>query len=100
LNAHPSIRDNFDPDSYISEESDLQEQKHHFPKTSTDEGTIILIKPVLRNSHFSIRDNIDPDSNVIDESDLQSESRSETDVNDTPQIGSISFEPQSAGRYL
>jgi hypothetical protein len=37
--------------------------------TSTNEGIMILTKPVLKNALSSIRNNLDPDSNIIDESD-------------------------------
>jgi hypothetical protein len=45
-NAHSSIRNNFDPDSNRTEESDLQSEKHTSPKTLTDEGRMISIKPL------------------------------------------------------
>jgi hypothetical protein len=73
MNACVSIRDNLDPDSNITEESDLQSEKHHPPKISTDEGIMISIKTVPENAALSIRDNLDPDSNVTEESDLQLE---------------------------
>jgi hypothetical protein len=73
LNAPFSIRDNLDPDSNPIKESDLHQEKHSSPKTSTDAGTIISIKPISRNASFSIRDNLDPDSNLTDERNLQSE---------------------------
>jgi hypothetical protein len=69
LNTHLPIRDNFDSDSNVSEESDLQYEKHSQPKTLIDEGRMISTKPVLLNASFSICDNIDPDSNVTKESD-------------------------------
>jgi hypothetical protein len=47
MNAPVSIRDNLDPDSNVTEESDLHQEKHLSPQTSTDEGTMILTKPVL-----------------------------------------------------
>jgi hypothetical protein len=43
--CHPTS-DNFDFDSNITEESDLQKLKHSTPKISTDEGRMISIKPV------------------------------------------------------
>jgi hypothetical protein len=72
-NACFSIRDNIDPDSNVTEESDLHQQKHPSPKTSTDEGRMISTKPVPRNASFSIRDSIDPDSNVTEESNSHHE---------------------------
>jgi hypothetical protein len=36
-----SIRDNLDPDSNATEESDRHSVKHISPKTSTDEGIMI-----------------------------------------------------------
>jgi hypothetical protein len=71
-NAAHSIRDNFDPDSNVIEENDLQSQKHLTPKNSTDEGIMISTKPVLVSASVLIRDNRDPDSNVTEESDLHS----------------------------
>jgi hypothetical protein len=43
---HPSIRDNLDHDSNVTEESELQEEKQFSHMTSTDTGIIISIKPV------------------------------------------------------
>jgi hypothetical protein len=74
-NAFFSICDKLDPDSNRSEDNDLKSEKHFSPKTSTDAGTIVSIKPVQENAHFSIRDNLDPDPNVTEESDLQEEKR-------------------------
>jgi hypothetical protein len=45
-NAHFSIRDNLDPDSNVTDENDSHQEKHSSPKTSTDEGTMISIKPI------------------------------------------------------
>jgi hypothetical protein len=45
-NASDAIRDNLDPDSNATEESDLQLEKHFSPKTLIDEGITISIKPV------------------------------------------------------
>jgi hypothetical protein len=42
-------------------------------KTSTDEGKMISIKPVLKNPSFAFRENLDPVSNGTEESDPQSE---------------------------
>jgi hypothetical protein len=67
-----SIRDNLDPDSNVTQESELQSEKHPSPKTSTDAGRMISNKPVPLNANASIRDNLDPDSNPTDESDLHS----------------------------
>jgi hypothetical protein len=72
-NASFSIRDNLDSDRNLTEESDLQPEKHFSPKTSTDEGRMISIKPVPLNASFSIRDNLDLHSNVTEESEPQSE---------------------------
>jgi microcystin degradation protein MlrC len=73
LNADILIRDNFDPHSNVTEESDLHSEKHITPMISIDAGRMISIKPVRKNACSSIRDNIEPDSNVIEESDLHSE---------------------------
>jgi hypothetical protein len=54
LNPYFSIRDNLDPDSNITEKSDLHSEKQLSPKTSTDAGTIISTKPVLANIVWSI----------------------------------------------
>jgi hypothetical protein len=67
-NAHISIRDNFDLDSNIIEESDSCPEKHFTLKTSIDPGTVISTKPVPRNAFRSIRDNFDPDSNITHKS--------------------------------
>jgi hypothetical protein len=71
MNPFFSIRDNLDPDSNITEESDPQPPKQFSPKTSTDEGTMISTKQVSTNANSAIRDNLDPDSNLTEESDLQ-----------------------------
>jgi hypothetical protein len=71
-NASASIRDNLDPDSNVTEESDLHSEKQSAPKFSTDEEIIISTKPVSRNASCSIRENIDPDSNLTEESDRHS----------------------------
>jgi hypothetical protein len=67
-----SIRDNLDPDSKVTEESDLHSEKHPLPKFSTDEGRMISTNTVSMNAQPSIRDNRDPDSNVTDQSDWHS----------------------------
>jgi hypothetical protein len=72
-NALIPIRDDFDHDSNLTEESETYSEKHLSPKTSTDEGIMISNKPVLLNAPFSIRDSFDPDSNLTEESDLHSE---------------------------
>jgi hypothetical protein len=46
LNVFFSIRDNLDPDSNLTKESDLHSEKHSQPKISTDEGRMISIRPV------------------------------------------------------
>jgi hypothetical protein len=69
MNAYVSIRDNFDAEANLADESDRQSQKYFSPKTSTDEGRMISIKPVRMNVCISIRDNLDPDSNVTEEND-------------------------------
>jgi hypothetical protein len=56
MNACRSIRDNINPNSKITKESDLHSEKHLSPKISIDEGRMISIKPVLINASFSIRD--------------------------------------------
>jgi hypothetical protein len=68
-----SVPGNLNPDSNVTEESDLQFEKHLSPNTSIDAGRTISIKPVPMNASFSIRDNLDPDSNLTKESDLQLE---------------------------
>jgi hypothetical protein len=73
MNAPPSIRDNFDLNSNVRQESDLHAEKQSQPKTSTDAGIMISTKPVPMNAPVSIRDNFDPDSNVTEESDLHAE---------------------------
>jgi hypothetical protein len=68
-----SIRDNLDPDSNATEESDLHLAKHSSPKTLTDAGIMTSITPIRQNAYDSIRDNLDSDSNVTAESDLHPE---------------------------
>jgi hypothetical protein len=70
-NAFFLIRDNLDPDSNRTEESDPHPEKHSLPNISTDAGITIPTNPVSVNVHLSIRDNLDPDSNLTEESDLQ-----------------------------
>jgi hypothetical protein len=45
-NAFSSVRDNLDPDSNLTEESDLHLEKYPQPKISTDAGILISIKPL------------------------------------------------------
>jgi hypothetical protein len=47
-----AIPDNLDPDSNITEESDLHKEKHSSPNISTDEGRKISTKPVSWNAFF------------------------------------------------
>jgi hypothetical protein len=70
LNGEVSIHDNLNPDSNITEKSDLHSQKHLSSMTSIDEGRIISTISVLLNAAISIRDNLNPDSNATEESDL------------------------------
>jgi hypothetical protein len=48
-NANFSIRDNFNPDSKVTELSDLHSEKHESPNTSTNAGRMISIKSVRLN---------------------------------------------------
>jgi hypothetical protein len=80
LPTHPALRRtflaipcNFDPDSNLTEESDLHPAKQFTPKISTDAGRITSTKAVPQNASLSIRDNLDRDLNVTDESDSHSE---------------------------
>jgi hypothetical protein len=80
LPNHPALRrislsipSNLDPDSNVTEESDLQFEKQPSPQTSTDEGRMSSTKAVPENAHRPIRDNFDSDSNLTEESDLQLE---------------------------
>jgi hypothetical protein len=52
-----SIRENLDPDSNRTDESDLHSEKHEFPMNSTDEGRVRFVKPVEENASPAIRDN-------------------------------------------
>jgi hypothetical protein len=45
-NARPSIRDNLDLDSNLTEESDLHSEKHFSFNNSIDEGRVISINPL------------------------------------------------------
>jgi hypothetical protein len=76
-NAFFSIRDNLDPDSNITEESDLQQRKHPSPKTSIDEGILTNFKPVCKNILFGICFSIEPFSNTTNSNILFSETHSE-----------------------
>jgi hypothetical protein len=73
VNAFFSTRDNLDPNSNLTKQSDLHSEKHCSPKTSTDAGRIMSIKPVPRNASFSTREILDPDSNLTEESNLHQE---------------------------
>jgi hypothetical protein len=64
---------NRDPDSNVTEESELHQEKQHLSQTSTDAGTMISTKPVTENAFSSICDNFDPDSNITEEGDQPSE---------------------------
>jgi hypothetical protein len=59
LNAHLSIRDNLDPDSNLTEESDLHLEKHLSLKSSTDLGMKKYFRLLYVNDNDSIRDNFD-----------------------------------------
>jgi hypothetical protein len=65
-NAHFSIRDNLDPDSNGTEESERHTAKHLKPKTSTELGKVKNFRSVLENTSFSIFLNFDPISIPID----------------------------------
>jgi hypothetical protein len=69
VNAHPSIRDNRNLDSNVSEVNDPHRGRQHSPNNSTDARITSSIKPVSFNAQFSICDNLDLDSNVSDVSD-------------------------------
>jgi hypothetical protein len=57
----------------VIDASDLHLEKHDLQSTSTDVGTIIILKKHSANADSSIRSNFESDSNVIDTSDRQSE---------------------------
>jgi hypothetical protein len=63
---------NFDPDSNVTEKSDLSIEKHPSLRTSIDTGRMILINPVLPTTRASIRDNFDSDSTITEEDDPSS----------------------------
>jgi hypothetical protein len=71
-NIRALIRDNLDLDSEVTEESDMQRQKHAIPKTSTDAGILSSSKPVAPNVPGSVRDNVNIVSNATEGSDLHS----------------------------
>jgi hypothetical protein len=73
LNAIFSIRDNLESDSNVTEESDVQEEKHDSLKTSTDAGMVTNLRPVFENASDSIRSNLDLFSITTDLMDLFSE---------------------------
>jgi hypothetical protein len=60
------MTDNFEPNSKEMKESELHEEKHDFPKNSTDAGKVISCKPQSANANSSIRHKTQPDSNEID----------------------------------
>jgi hypothetical protein len=60
-------------DSNVIQESELQFEKHHSLKNSTDAGRMISIKPVSRNAHRGICANLESVSSVTEKSDLLSE---------------------------
>jgi hypothetical protein len=60
-------------DSNVSDESDLQNEKHFDPRISTFLGIKINRSDEDENADDSIRFKCEFDSNVIDESDLQIE---------------------------
>jgi hypothetical protein len=65
-NAQSSIRDNREPDSKITEESDLHSEKQESPNDLTDEGRMRAFKRVEQNDLWPIRDNLERCSNAID----------------------------------
>jgi hypothetical protein len=70
-NAKLLIRDNLDPDSNVTEESDLHPEKQFSPNTPTDAGITISSRPISLNANPQIRDNLEPDSNVTEERNRQ-----------------------------
>jgi hypothetical protein len=50
MNACVSIRDNLDPDSNVTEESNSHTAKHLLPKILREEGIMISIKPLSVNA--------------------------------------------------
>jgi hypothetical protein len=66
LNAQFTISDNLDPDSNVTEESDLHLHKHSVFKTSTDAGIWTNFKPVFENIPLSICFNLEPFSKTTD----------------------------------
>jgi hypothetical protein len=71
-NACLSIRDNFDPDSNVSDVSDPHLRRQPSPMNSTDFGIAISSITLSANACLSIRDNFVPDSNVSKVSDPHS----------------------------
>jgi hypothetical protein len=56
MNAFRPTQHNRDFCSNVTEESDLQSEKHSLPKTLIDAGRMISTKPVFRNAPDLIRD--------------------------------------------
>jgi hypothetical protein len=52
MNPQTSIRDNFDPDSNVTEQSDRHSEKHLKPKTSTEPGKVTNLRSVSENVSF------------------------------------------------
>jgi hypothetical protein len=65
-NANSSIRTNFDSDSNVTDESDLQHQKQYSPSDSTDDGITRSVSPLSWNADASIRNNLDEFSKIIE----------------------------------
>jgi hypothetical protein len=65
-NAPFSIRDNFDSDSIVTDESNPHSKKHSSPKISTDRGRATNRRLVFENILVSIRSNIDTFSKTCD----------------------------------
>jgi hypothetical protein len=61
----------------VTDESELQDEKHFEPRISTFIGIMIDESDEYENAPDLIRVNCEFDSNVIDESDLQYEKHSE-----------------------
>jgi hypothetical protein len=68
-NTYCSIRDDRDPDSKITADSELHFEKHSSSKNSTDEGITISSNPISLNVCLAIREKFGSDSNVTDRSD-------------------------------
>jgi hypothetical protein len=64
-----SIHCDFKGDSKVTDENDLQLEKHAIQSSSIDAGIMIAVKPLLSTADASIRRKVEFDLYLTDESD-------------------------------